>query len=104
MKRIVLAALIAVLVVPALAQTPPANPPVRVRGTVDKLDGQTLVVKAKDGQSMTIELAANYAVAALVKKTAADIKENDYVLTTGVKGTDGKLHCVELRIAPEALR
>ena len=104
MKRLALAVLIAAIAAPALAQTPPAGTPQRVRGTVEKLDGQTLVVKARDGQALTIELAPNFAVAALVKKTAADIKQNDYVLTTGVKGADGKLHCVELRIAPEALR
>src|SRR5438093_7925257 len=69
------AAFLAVLVAPALAQTPPAGTPTRVRGTVEKLDGQNLVVKAKDGQSLTIALAANYTVSALVKKTAADIKQ-----------------------------
>jgi hypothetical protein len=53
---------------------------------------------------MKIALAPNYSVSALVKKTAAEVKPNDYVASTGVKGTDGKLHCVELRIFPEALR
>lgn len=89
----------------ALAQTPvPEGTPTRIRGTVEKLDGLDLTVKSRDGQDMKIALAANYAVSALVKKSAADIKSNDYVASTGVKGTDGKLHCVELRIFPEALR
>src|SRR5262249_1272471 len=48
--------------------------------------------------------APNATVSALVKKSIADVKDNDYVASTGVKGTDGKLHCVELRIFPEALR
>jgi len=95
----------ALLSVSALAQTPPADgTPTRIRGTVEKLDGQTLTVKSRDGQSMTVALAPNYSVAALVKKTAADIKSGDYVASTGVKGTDGKLHAVEVRIFPEALR
>ena len=38
------------------------------------------------------------------KKTVADIKTNDCIASTGLKGTDGKLHCVELRIFPDALR
>jgi hypothetical protein len=97
-------ALAGLVAVPALAQNPPTTTPVRVRGTVEKLDENTLTVKSRDGQSLTIKLADNIAVSALVKKTIADVKKNDYIASTGVKGTDGKLHCIELRIFPEALR
>ena len=103
-KSAIAAALIALFVLPALAQAPPAATPTRIRGTVEKLDGKTLTVKTRDGKTETIALADNFSVSALAKKTAADIKANDYVFTTGVKGTDGKLHCVELRIATEAMR
>ena len=104
MRKIAIAALIALAVGPALAQTPPAGTPTRIRGTVDKLDGQNLMVKSRDGQTLTIELAANAAVITLVKKSVADIKAGDYVASTGVKGTDGKIHAVEVRIFPEAAR
>jgi hypothetical protein len=106
MRRILrfIAAAVALVAFSALAQNPPAPTPVRVRGTVESLDGNKLVVKSRDGQSLTIALADNVAVSALVKKTLADVKDNDYIASTGVKGTDGKLHCVELRIFPEALR
>jgi hypothetical protein len=105
MRTILLAtALIGTLAVLALAQNPPDGTPTRIRGTVEKLDGKTLTVKTRDGQTATITLADNFGVSALVNKTAADVKANDYILSTGIKGTDGKLHCVELRIAPEALR
>jgi hypothetical protein len=53
---------------------------------------------------VTIALAANVAVASLVKKSISDIKAGDYVASTGVNGTDGKIHAVEVRIFPEALR
>ena len=104
MRKIAIAVLIALTVGPALAQTPPAGTPTRIRGTVDKLDGQNLMVKSPDGQTLTIELAANVAVITLVKKSVADIKAGDYVASTGVKGTDGKIHAVEVRIFPEAAR
>ena len=104
MRKIAIAALIALAVGPALAQTPPAGTPTRIRGTVDKLDGQNLMVKSRDGQTLTIELAANVAVITLVKKSIADIKAGDYVASTGVKGTDGKIHAIEVRIFPEAAR
>ena len=104
MRKIVIAALIALAVGPALAQSPPAGTPTRIRGTVDKLDGQNLMVKLRDGQTLTIVLAANVAVITLVKKSIADIKAGDYVASTGVKGTDGKIHAIEVRIFPEAAR
>src|SRR5687767_12036303 len=103
-KSAIAAAVAALFVIPALAQTPPATTPTRIRGTVEKLDGKTLTVKTREGATAEIALADNFSVSALAKRTAADIKPNDYVLTTGVKRTDGKLHCVELRIAPEAMR
>jgi hypothetical protein len=104
MRKIAIAAVIALAAGPALAQTPPAGTPTRIRGTVDKLDGQNLTVKSRDGQTLTIELAADVAVITLVKKSVADIKAGDYVASTGVKGTDGKIHAVEVRIFPEAGR
>ena len=98
------AVFVAVLALPAFAQNPPANPPVRIRGTVDKLDGQALTVKSREGQPVTVILAPNVAVAYLIKQNLADIKAGDFVASTSMKGTDGKNHSVELRIFPEALR
>src|ERR1700693_2265538 len=105
MRKIALAAaMIGLLVMPAFAQAPPAGTPTRIRGTVDKLDGHNLTVKSRDGQALTIALAENVSVITLVKKTVADIKAGDYVASTGIKGTDGKLHAIEVRIFPEAAR
>jgi hypothetical protein len=98
------AVFIAVLALPALAQNPPANPPVRIRGTIEKLDGHVLTVKSRDGPQVTITLAPNVTVAYLVKKSLADIKAGDFVASTSTRGTDGKNHSLELRIFPEAMR
>ena len=98
------AVFIAFLVVPASAQNPPATTPMRVAGTVDKLDGNNLRVSMKDGQAVTVVLADNAAVFGVEKRTVADIKPGDYLASGGVKGTDGKIHAVEVRIFPETLR
>jgi len=105
MRKLAIAtALLTLVVAPALAQAPPQGTPTRIRGFVDKLDGNKLTVKTREGPVVTIALADNFTVAALEKKAVADIKQNDYVMTTGLKDDQGKLHCTELRIAPEALR
>jgi hypothetical protein len=104
MGRLAIAAtLIALAAGPVLAQTPPPDgTPTRIRGTVEKLDGQTLTVKSRDGQSLSVALAPDVEVTALVKKTLADIKPGDFVASTGVKDKDGKIHAIEARIFPKA--
>jgi hypothetical protein len=103
-KALLAGALIALLTFPAAAQNAPEGTPTRIRGTVEKLDGQALTVKSRDGQQLTIALAPNFTVAYLVKKSLADVKAGDFVATTSTKGTDGKNHSVELRIFPDAMR
>ena len=95
---------IALLAVPALAQTPAGTTPTRVAGTVDKLDGNNLTVNMKDGPAVTVLLADNAAVFGVEKRSLANIKPGDYLASGGVRGTDGKIHAVEVRIFPETLR
>jgi hypothetical protein len=99
-KSFLAAIFLAVLALSAAAQ----NPPARIRGTVEKLDGQTLMVKSRDGQSLSIALAPNFTVRGVVAKTVADIKPGDFVASTSVKGPDGKLQAIEVHILPESLR
>ncbi|MFZ2007030.1 MAG: hypothetical protein WAV02_18250 [Stellaceae bacterium] len=97
-------AIAGMITLPALAQSPSAaNPPptVRIRGTVDKLDGDTLTVKAKDGSMQTITVA-HKSVQYFEKKNLADIKVGDFLASTGIKGTSGKIHAIEVRIFPKA--
>jgi len=95
---------IAFIAMPALAQAPAEGTRQRVVGTVDKLDSNNLMVKANDGQPVTVVLDDNAVVFGVEKRTLADIKPGDYLASGGVKGTDGKIHAVEVRIFPETLR
>jgi hypothetical protein len=92
------------LALPALAQNTPQGPPSLVRGTVEKLDGQNLTVKSRDGQSVTVALAPNFTVRGVVTKTVADIRPGDYVASTSVKGPDGRLKAIEVHIFLENMR
>ncbi len=89
---------------PAFAQAPPDGTPTAVRGTVEKLDGQSLTVKPKEGPPVTITLAANFTVAGVAKRSLADVKPGDYVATNSIKGSDGQLHAIEMHIFPEAMK
>lgn len=103
LTSLIVGAVVALLAVPVVAQTPEGTP-TRIRGTVEKLDGQTLVVKSREGQTMSIALAPNFVVTGVVKKSLADIKKGDFIGSAAIKGTDGKLHAQEVLIFPEAAR
>jgi hypothetical protein len=88
--RLALAAAVAVLVVvPALAQTPPAAPPVRIRGTIEKVDGANVTVKSRDGADVKVAVTDKTRIQSLVRKTLADVKAGDFLASTGMKGTAG---------------
>jgi hypothetical protein len=61
------------LTMSAFAQNPLATTPVRVAGTIEKLDGDNLTVKTKDDQAVTVTLNADAAIFGVEKRTLADI-------------------------------
>jgi hypothetical protein len=73
---------------------------VRVRGTIEKLDGNTLTVKSRDGAELKLTLKDNVRVAGVVKAALADVKADNNVAITSKPRPDGTLEAVELRIAP----
>lgn len=87
----------------AFAQAP-ANPPVRIRGTVEKLDGNMLTIKARSGQSMTVKMADNFVVMGVAKASLADVGSGKFIGTTTVGERDGALIAEEVHIFPENMR
>ena len=75
----------------------------RINGTIDKVEGNTLFIKAEGGP-LTLRLADNAVIVGVMKASATDIKAGDYVATGGVPLPDGTQKAVELRIFPEAMR
>jgi hypothetical protein len=103
MTRTITAVLLAVVSTIAAAQAP-ANPPVRIRGTVESLDGQTLTVKARNGESMKVKLADNFVVMGITKAGVADIASGKFIGTTTVGQREGALVAEEVHIFPENMR
>jgi hypothetical protein len=86
-----------------LAQAP-ASPPVRIRGTIEKLEGQGLTVKDRSGQTMSVKLADNFMVVGIFKGSVADIASGRFIGTTTVGERDGALVAEEVHIFPESMR
>jgi hypothetical protein len=78
---------------------------VRVRGTVEAVDGPVLTVKSRDGQtSYKVKMTDNVSIRGVIKAALADIKENSFIGVTGMPQSDGSQKAVEIHIFPEALR
>jgi hypothetical protein len=86
---------------------PPANAqeaPVRVRGTIDRVEGDIYIVKARGGGELKVKLADKATVVALTKASLADIKQGSYVGVAGMPQADGSQKALEVHIFPEAMR
>jgi hypothetical protein len=99
MRSFLMGALGALAILPALAQAPD-GPPARIRGTVDWLKGQTLVVRTPAGQSVPVTMAPDFAVSGVVKRSLSDIRAGDTIASTSVRGPDGKLRALEVHFLP----
>jgi hypothetical protein len=101
MRKMILSAAFALAATAALAQAPDV---VRVRGTIQSVDGSMLDVKARDGADMKIKLADNAQIRTVVGKTIADVKQGLFVGITAMPQPDGTQKAVEIHIFPEAAR
>ena len=95
------AVLTAVGVSSASAQQPQT---MRIRGTVEKVDGNTVVVKATDGKDVTLTLTANAAIVGVVKASLADIKPGSFVGSAAMPQADGSQKALEVHIFAESQR
>jgi hypothetical protein len=77
---------------------------VRLRGTVDRIEGAMYVIKLRDGTEAKVSLAENALVVAIVKASLSDIKQGSFVGSTGMPQADGTQKAIEVHIFPEAMR
>src|SRR5580698_9567738 len=85
----------------AAAQAPDT---VRVRATIESVDGQMVTAKSRDGAELKIHLADNAPVNEVVKEALSDIKPNSYVAVTAMPQPDGSQKATAVIIFPEAMR
>jgi hypothetical protein len=84
--------------------TASAQQPVRVRGTIENVDGNTLKVKTREGTDVTVKLTDNAQVNGVAKAKLSDIHQNSFVGITAMPQPDGTQKAIEVHIFPEARR
>jgi hypothetical protein len=77
---------------------------VRIRGTIERIEGPVYVVKNRDGAELKLTMTDNPLFVAIVKSTMADIKPGMFVGSTGMSQPDGSQKAIEVHIFPESMR
>jgi hypothetical protein len=83
------------------AQQPPT---VRVRGTIEAVDGALLSVKSRDGTDLKVRVTDNVAVFGVAKTELSEITQGSYIGVTAMPEPDGTQKAVAVHIFPESQR
>jgi hypothetical protein len=94
-------ALVATSSIFALAQQ---TSPSRVRGTIESVDGETLMVKSRSGEDVKLTMTGDIRVVGIIKIALSDIKVGSFIGVTTVPGPDGANNAVEVHVFPEDMR
>ncbi len=100
--RAMIAGCVLTLAGTALAQQ--AGAPMRIRGQIEKVEGNALTVRARDGAVHIVNVPDNVRVTSLVKASLADIKPNSYIGVTAMPQPDGSQRAIAIHIFTEAQR
>lgn len=101
--RFLLSAVGLSLVVAATAASA-QQPPIRIRGTIEKVEGPIYVVKSRDGAELKLTLSEKGTVRGLVKGSIADVKVGSYIGISAMPQPDGSQHAIHIHIFPETMR
>src|SRR5262249_48556478 len=86
----------------SLAQQPER---VRIRGTLEKIDGQVLSVKSREGANVNVSMTNDVRPTAPVKASLEDLKpKNTYIGVTAMPQADGSQKAVAIHIFRESQR
>ncbi len=76
----------------------------RVRGTIDAVNGNTLSITTREGEKVDIILDEGAAITYPVALGMDALVNNAFIGAAAVEGADGKLDAVEVLVFPEAAR
>ena len=81
-----------------------ADDTVRIRGTIERVEGPVYVVKNRDGAELKLTVTDNPLFVAIAPSTMADIKPGMFVGSAGTMQPDGVQKAIEVHIFPESMR
>lgn len=103
MPRLIVASFTAIAVLASSASAQ-QTPPVRIRGTIESVDGSLLGIKTREGSDVKVKMTDNVAVFAVVKTELSQIKEGSYIGVSAMPQPDGTQKAFAVHIFPENQR
>jgi hypothetical protein len=77
---------------------------IRIRGTIDALDAGSIKVTSLSGQMLTLSLASDTSIVAIVPFKLEDIKPGSYIGAAAMPQPDGTHRALEVHVFPESAR
>jgi hypothetical protein len=99
-----LVALLAIIFATASTAWAQQPPPMRIRGTIEAVDGSLLTIKSREGDTLKVRMTDNVAVFGVAKTELSEIKEGSYIGVTAMPEPDGTQKAVAVHIFPENQR
>jgi hypothetical protein len=81
-----------------------AQETVRIRGTIERVEGPVYVVKNRDGAELKLTVTDNPLFVAIAPSAMADIKPGMFIGSAGMMQPDGTQKAIEVHIFPESMR
>ena len=89
---------------PISASAQATSEQVRIRGTIVRVDANTLVVQDRSGEVVSLARPADMAVSEVYRIKLADIKQGSFIGTAAMPQADGTQKALEVVVFPEAAR
>jgi hypothetical protein len=98
------AALVAACLVAASLPAQAESPVVRIRGTIASVDGNTVSIKPRTGEPVTVRLGDTVRVAGASAAKLTDIQPDSYIGTAATPQPDGTLKALEVAVFAPSMR
>jgi len=103
MPRLLVASFTAITVLASSASAQ-QTPTVRIRGTIESVDGNLLGIKTREGNDVKVGMTDNVAVFAVVKTELSQIRDGSYIGVSAMPQPDGTQRAFAVHIFPENQR
>jgi hypothetical protein len=94
----------AAVLVSAVAVADAQQPGTRIRGQIEKVDGDALTMKTREGATLQVHVAPDARISALDKASLKDIKNDTFIGIAGMPQPDGSIEAFSIHIFLPAQR
>lgn len=103
-KHNFLAAVAGLSLIASAVHAQPAPAPTRIRGTIAKIDGDTMTVKPRNGADVIVTLTGDVKIVGVKKGQLADIEKGSFIGSATIPQSDGTQKALEVTVFPPSMK